>query len=117
MNFRVLYSSGRDKHISAQDLAEATEIASNAYPSKLFTITPIVTNREGIRLFNNIDSRFSEACGAEIPAEERDTVLRLLLREISTIRNDYWVEGDREDPINARDLARDLSNRIFEALE
>lgn len=98
-------------------MQRATELASNAYPSKLFTVEPILTNRECVKLIGNIDKRFGEACEAEMSDEERNTLLRLLLREISMLRNNYWIEGARDEPIHARDLAGDLSNKIFEALE
>lgn len=117
MNFRALYNDGRDKQFSAQDIAEARQMAANMYPVKLFTVEPMVTNRECVKLLNNINKRFSDACEAETSGEERNAVMRLLLCEVSTLCNDYWIEGNGEDPIDARDLARDLSSRISDVLE
>lgn len=115
MNFRAMYHDGMDKTISAQDMAEAQEKAALAHPAKLFTISPKITNEECLRVLKGIELRFSEALKANLQGEERNSGLRLLLREVHTLRNDYWLDIKRDDAPRAIDKVNQLSNKIFEA--
>lgn len=116
MNFRAMYNDGMDKTISAQDMAEAQEKAALAHPVKLFAITPRITNAECLRVLDGIEHRFEQVQKANLQEEDRKAALRLLLREVHMLRNDYWIDIRREERIRAPDQINRLSNRIFEAL-
>lgn len=115
MNYRAIYSDGFDKTISAQDVREAQEKAEEARPVRLFTIQPKVTNRDCLRLLDGVEQRFRETLESSIEGEERIAALRLLLREVHILRNDYWVDAVRLGEPRAIDEATLLSNKIFEA--